>query len=427
LINRIEKIRAKHPRNSDLRKLIVLAAPLLIKQADNEIGEDRLESAEGKLSLAANWNVSASELSRRRKQIQQMRIDSFLKMANKQIQLGKAKLAEYQLNAALRLGADPTKIKKIRQELPLTLATVLIRSGKFEQAGEMLLEFELEGKYDAVLPGLYNLLHNKKNQFKWGEILDLIKQKQFSKAEQEIEGWKIGNPPANLPKLKKYLQQEKTEFTQHINKRRERVRTLIENNKFSDAQRELTRWDPTGEDINGLKELTAYYKNKKHFVERRPRVRSLIENNKFSEAKRELAQWEKTGEDQSELLKLTSFYKKRYIPFETVLDPRTGLMWQKKPDGVERNWQNAKGYCEGLLHGGYSDWKLPGGRELREVQKNKHILDPYKISGIRDSSYWTSDASSIYTNAFIVHFDTGDSYSIGKYYLFYVRCVRREN
>ena len=102
-------------------------------------------------------------------------------------------------------------------------------------------------------------------------------------------------------------------------------------------------------------------------------------------------------------------------------------MWQKKPDGVERDWQNAKGYCEGLLYGGYSDWKLPGGRELREVQKNKHILDPYKISGIQDSSYWTSDASSIHTNAFIVNFDFGDSYSIRKHYRYYVRCVRRGN
>ena len=187
LIGKIEKIHAKHPRNPDLRQLIRLAAPLLLKQADNEIGEDRLESAEGKLSLAANWNVSASELSRRRKQIQQIRIAALLKNADTYIRQGNAQSAEQKLNAALRLGADTAKIKKIRQELPLTLAKVLIQSGKFEEAGEMLLEFELEGKYANELPELYTALRNEQIQHKWDGILALIRQKQFSKAEQEIE------------------------------------------------------------------------------------------------------------------------------------------------------------------------------------------------------------------------------------------------
>ena len=141
----------------------------------------------------------------------------------------------------------------------MTLAKVLIQSGKFEEAGEMLLELELEGKYSKELPELYTALQKAQIQQRWDGILDLIKQRQFSKAEQEIEGWKLENPPANLPKLKKYLQQEKTEFTQYINKRRERVRSLIVNNRFDDAKRELSQWKKTGEDKSELLKLTAYY------------------------------------------------------------------------------------------------------------------------------------------------------------------------
>jgi len=63
------------------------------------------------------------------------------------------------------------EIEKIRQELPLTLAKVLIQSGKFEEAGEMLLEFELEGKYANELPGLYTALQKAQIQSKWNGIM----------------------------------------------------------------------------------------------------------------------------------------------------------------------------------------------------------------------------------------------------------------
>ena len=85
-------------------------------------------------------------------------------------------------------------------------------------------------------------------------IMDLIKQKQFSKADKEIEGW-TENAPSNLPKLKEYLQQEKTKFTQQlINKRREQVRSLIDNNKFPEAKRELAQWEKTGDDRNQIQD-----------------------------------------------------------------------------------------------------------------------------------------------------------------------------
>ena len=69
----------------------------------------------------------------------------------------------------------------------MTLATVLIRSGKFEQAEELLVELEIGEKYEGELTGIYAALRKEQIQHKWDGILALIRQKQFSKAEQEIE------------------------------------------------------------------------------------------------------------------------------------------------------------------------------------------------------------------------------------------------
>jgi len=217
LIEKIEKIRSKHPRNSYLRELIVQAAPILIKLVDKEIREGRLEAAEDKLNLAANWNISDSEISPRHKQIQQIRISSLIKESDNAINQGMAINAEQKLNVALRLGAEPTKIEKLRRGIPLKLANFLIESDKFEKAGELLLELELEGDYALEIPELYRLLYNKKNQFKWDKILALIEQKEFSDAEFKILEWgKKDDAPENLPKLKDYLQQEKTGFTEFV-------------------------------------------------------------------------------------------------------------------------------------------------------------------------------------------------------------------
>jgi uncharacterized caspase-like protein len=112
-----------------------------------------------------------------------------------------------------------------------------------------------------------------------------------------------------------------------------------------------------------------------------------------------------------------------WSPAGTVIDSSTGLMWQKKPDGKQRNWDNSKRYCRNLNHGGFSDWKLPNGKELRHVLRNKHILDPYKISSKWDSSFWSSQTAS-YLNAYLVKFGTGKSIPNQKRFKYYVRCVR---
>ena len=63
----------------------------------------------------------------------------------------------------------------------------------------------------------------------------------------------------------------------------------------------------------------------------------------------------------------------------TVTDSSTGLMWQKKPDGKQRNWKNAKWYCEGLSLGGYSDWVVPDMDVLWDMLDKKDLFDPFEL------------------------------------------------
>jgi hypothetical protein len=62
----------------------------------------------------------------------------------------------------------------------------------------------------------------------------------------------------------------------------------------------------------------------------------------------------------------------------TVSDATTGLMWQQKDDGLNRTWEEALSYCEGLKIGEYDDWRLPNLRELESilVYSNQPTIDP---------------------------------------------------
>jgi len=51
----------------------------------------------------------------------------------------------------------------------------------------------------------------------------------------------------------------------------------------------------------------------------------------------------------------------------TWTDPATGLMWQKRDNGSDVNWQQATNYCQNLSLGGYTGWRLPGIDELQAI------------------------------------------------------------
>jgi len=74
-----------------------------------------------------------------------------------------------------------------------------------------------------------------------------------------------------------------------------------------------------------------------------------------------------------------------------VLDTKTNLIWQDSAL-VEKSWQDAITYCEGLEIGIYKDWKLPNYTELYSIVDLSKSLpsqsDVFKEKSL--SSYWTS-------------------------------------
>ena len=66
---------------------------------------------------------------------------------------------------------------------------------------------------------------------------------------------------------------------------------------------------------------------------------------------------------------------------EVVVEPRThstkgittidGLMYQNQPFTKEYIWKEAKGYCQDLTLGGYTNWRLPNRAELNKISNIK--------------------------------------------------------
>ena len=95
-----------------------------------------------------------------------------------------------------------------------------------------------------------------------------------------------------------------------------------------------------------------------------------------------------------------------------IIDRTTGLMWLKKPNEAKWSWEDGRRYCMWVSIGGYTDWRLPNVKELRQLFRNKHILNTYKIKEKWDPSYWTFDKSSNENWASPVNFVSGNSYVI---------------
>jgi hypothetical protein len=108
---------------------------------------------------------------------------------------------------------------------------------------------------------------------------------------------------------------------------------------------------------------------------------------------------------------------------DVVIDRTNGLMWQKKPDGIERNWKDAELYCQKLSLGGYSDWRLPNESVLMKMIKNKMMFS----SSLRNNYYWSSTVSNPTSWATYVNFGYGDKGGAWKGSGMYVRCVRGGN
>jgi hypothetical protein len=124
-----------------------------------------------------------------------------------------------------------------------------------------------------------------------------------------------------------------------------------------------------------------------------------------------------------------------------VLDNLTGLLWeQKTDDGGSRDkdnkytWKDALAYCENLLLGNQSDWRMPTPKEFERLvdlsKASPPTIDTTYFPNTSNGLYWTGTtcAGCHRRKAIAEDFNTGslyygNKYFEGVYYENYVRCV----
>ena len=127
----------------------------------------------------------------------------------------------------------------------------------------------------------------------------------------------------------------------------------------------------------------------------------------------------------------------------TWTDPATGLMWTRKDNGADVDWNQASAYCSNLQLAGYSGWRLPTPEELEGIYDpgvsiktvfdygavNVHVKGNLKLTGWYWSSAQGDDPGKPWQMArdFIFHHGTGErgSFPLGFSYSMRALCVRR--
>ena len=106
---------------------------------------------------------------------------------------------------------------------------------------------------------------------------------------------------------------------------------------------------------------------------------------------------------------------------DTVIDPNTGLMWQRFVVQGPMSWLQALAYCENLTLTGYDDWRLPDRHELQSLVDYNHF-NPCLDENVFPEIYWTLHFSPYYwssttfirftDDAWRVNFITGEPYAM---------------
>ncbi len=127
----------------------------------------------------------------------------------------------------------------------------------------------------------------------------------------------------------------------------------------------------------------------------------------------------------------------------TWTDTDTALMWAKKDNGSDVNWNQASDYCTKLQLSGYNDWRLPTIEELQGIDDPSasvqavfdegsivgvHVKGNLKLSGWHWSSSQGDAPGKLSQGPWHFNFEdekAGDSFGLGFSYSMRALCVRR--
>jgi hypothetical protein len=115
-----------------------------------------------------------------------------------------------------------------------------------------------------------------------------------------------------------------------------------------------------------------------------------------------------------------------------VLDKETGLVWEKSPSAVTKNWAAARRVCTAKTTGARKGWRLPSIHELTSLLHPSGFtpggptLQPgHPFLTAQPANYWsaTTNAHDI-RSAWFVSFFSGGVSDFGKSDILNVWCVR---
>ncbi len=107
---------------------------------------------------------------------------------------------------------------------------------------------------------------------------------------------------------------------------------------------------------------------------------------------------------------LNKIGKDRYIenPKGIVYDKKTGLMWCLFDSQIEKaeclDYESAVTYAAQLKTGGYTDWRLPGAKELQTIYKTKPFFPVLEIKW-----YWSTDKFRRFSERWVTTIDVVNS------------------
>ena len=73
------------------------------------------------------------------------------------------------------------------------------------------------------------------------------------------------------------------------------------------------------------------------------------------------------------------------------VDTKTGLMWTTIDNGKDVDWEDAKRYCKSYRGGGYTDWRMPTKKEIKQLNTNIDKLSSKQIIAYKRAYYYVGD------------------------------------